>query len=230
MQAATLKVPIDERVSSHIRKLVGEGIRGTNEMKRHVKLFVKGLFGNNLPQFLNRRFYPSRDDIRKLIYRERKKLMEGKLDQERLKERIVEWSKEPNKIFYRASSTQHADENTEEATDSFLLVYQSDWQRRLLKKYGGEMVFLDATYRTTRYALPLFFVCVYTNCGYFIVASIITESETSASLSEAFDKLKEMNEDFRPTAFMIDASEIEMNAIRTSFPGYFMLLLQYKTE
>ncbi|XP_048238820.1 uncharacterized protein LOC125372528 [Haliotis rufescens] len=39
---------------------------------------------------------------------------------------------------------------------SLLLVYQWDWQQKLLNRYGQEIVFLDATYRTTRYALPLF--------------------------------------------------------------------------
>ena len=145
--------------------------------------------------------------------------MEGKLDQERLQEKILEWAGEDtgNIVCFRPSSTEEGDNNCERS--QFLLVFQSDWQRRLLAKYGKEMVFLDATYRTTRYALPLFFICVYTNCGYFIVASIITENEDAASLAEAFEKLKEANDSFNPTAFMIDSSEIEMNAIRMCFPG-----------
>ena len=204
-------------MKAQIRKLVEEGIYNYNELRRHVKLFVKGLFGSNLPQNLNRRFYPSKEDIRKIVYRERKKLVQGKIDQERLKEQLEQLSAdEKHRFFFRPSTFGH-DQTANDS--SFLLVYQNKWQQRLLKRYGGEMVFLDATYRTTRYSLPLFFVCVYTNCGYFVVASLILETEDSSSLSEAFDKLKEMNVDLQPSSFMIDASEIEMNAIKSSFPG-----------
>ena len=42
---------------------------------------------------------------------------------------------------------------------TLIVVYQSSWQKRLLERFGNELTFLDATYRTTKYALPLFFVC-----------------------------------------------------------------------
>ena len=37
---------------------------------------------------------------------------------------------------------------------------------RLYEQYGNDMVLLDATYRTCKYALPLFFLCVRTNVNY----------------------------------------------------------------
>ena len=46
---------------------------------------------------------------------------------------------------------------------SLLFLYQTDWQKRLFARYGNELVLLDATYRTTRYTLPLFFFVVKTN-------------------------------------------------------------------
>ena len=43
---------------------------------------------------------------------------------------------------------------------NLIVVYQSSWQKRLLERFGNELTFLDATYRTSKYALPLFFfVC-----------------------------------------------------------------------
>ena len=39
---------------------------------------------------------------------------------------------------------------------TLLLCYQTKEQKRLLLKYGNDMCLLDATYKTTRYALPLF--------------------------------------------------------------------------
>ena len=36
---------------------------------------------------------------------------------------------------------------------------------------------MDATYKTTRYAIPLYFVCVHTKVGYKVVAEFICQSE-----------------------------------------------------
>jgi uncharacterized alkaline shock family protein YloU len=59
-QAAALKAAIDDRVIQHIRKLVNDGVYNVSEMKRHIKVFVKEMFGNeNLPKSINRKFYPS---------------------------------------------------------------------------------------------------------------------------------------------------------------------------
>ena len=66
LQAAYLKAPIDERVSEHIQKLVSENVTNTNEIQRNIKIFVKGIFGSNLPQNLNRQFFSSREDVRKI--------------------------------------------------------------------------------------------------------------------------------------------------------------------
>ena len=55
---------------------------------------------------------------------------------------------------------------------SFLFQHQTTWQR-LLTKYGNNICLLDATYRTTRYSLPLFFLAVKTNVDYQVVGSFI---------------------------------------------------------
>ena len=88
------------------------------------------------------------------------------------------------------------------------------------------MVFLDATYRTTKYALPLFFLCVKTNSGYSVVATFVVEREDSLSVAEALNCIKEMNSNMSPKSFMIDASEIESNAIAMTFPGKILLCLK----
>lgn len=68
--AADLKSPIDERVLRKIRTLVNEGVYSPKEMHRHLKIFVKDLFREReMPRAINRRFYPSREDLRKIMYR-----------------------------------------------------------------------------------------------------------------------------------------------------------------
>ena len=48
--------------------------------------------------------------------------------------------------------------------NKLLFVHQTKWQKRLLNKYGNELTLLDATYKTTRYALPLFLQCWLSSC------------------------------------------------------------------
>jgi hypothetical protein len=180
-----------------------------------------------MPALINRRYYPSRADLRKMIYRRRKRNLHGLLDQEFFMTKVEVWKKDrPDDAWYVRLSECAEDDNISKST--LLVVYQTAWQRRLLSLYGQELVFLDATYKTTQYAIPLFFVCVQTNCGYYVVASLIIEGEDTQSLSEALNVLASMNPDWSPKAFMIDSSEIEMNAIASVFKGILIFILALK--
>ena len=99
-----------------------------------------------------------------------------------------------------------------------LVVYQSQWQRRLLARYGC-MCLLDATYKTTRYSLPLFLLCIRTNVDYVVAGVFITQSENSAVISEALELIRSWNTDWRPSWFMVDFSEAEINALESVFKG-----------
>jgi hypothetical protein len=89
----------------------------------------------------------------------------------------------------------------------------------MLQRYDEEMVFLDATYRTTKYALPLFFLCVHANSGYYVVGAFVTQREDSQSISEELSILKDQNPSWNTKSFMIDACEMEMMAMNAVFPG-----------
>ena len=102
---------------------------------------------------------------------------------------------------------------------SLLFLHQTTWQRRLLKKYGDHICLLDATYRTTRYSLPLFFLAVKTNVDYQVVGSFIIQHETTEAIAEALQTLKQWNESWKPQFFMTDLSEQEINAVEEIFPG-----------
>ena len=79
-----------------------------------------------------------------------------------------------------------------------LFVYQNALQHRLLNRYGNELVLLDAMYRTTRYALPLFFLVVRTNVDYQVVGAFICETETSESIEEALRIFWTWNPELQP--------------------------------
>ena len=74
-------------------------------------------------------------------------------------------------------------------TENLLWIHQEQWQKELMCKYRNCISLIDATNKTTRYDLPLFYVCVRTNVGYCAVAEFITQSETASSIGEALDIL-----------------------------------------
>ena len=217
-----MKVPIDERVRNYIEQMIDDGVCNISEMRRDVCRFVKELFGTStLPKATNRRFYPSNQDLSSLMYRCRRAKLQGLLDQEMVQVKVTEFNNQrPNDSWYFRPSLSSEDNAV--PGQKLLVVYQADWQRQLLLRYGQELVFLDATYRTTRYAVPLFFLCVHTNDGYIVVGIIILEREDSESLAEALEIVKTENPDWKPKWFMVDASEMEIAAINSTFAGPFL--------
>lgn len=215
-------------------------------MRRHLKVIVKReLFQEeSLPPKTNKRYFPRPKTIRNHMVKATRKLRRSLIDQECLVDKIDQWRQEDpaTKIYFRPkekpgnvdkdehnegnsdSNEEDLDENdevkiTENDGNSILFVYQSEWQQRLLARYGNEMAFLDATYRTTRYALPLFFLVVKTNVDYQIAATFICETESTDVIKEALSILKEWNPQFSPTFFMTDYSNEEITAIETLFEG-----------
>lgn len=54
-----------------------------------------------------------------------------------------------------------------------LFIQQTEQQRHLMSRYGDEMCQLDATYKTTKFSVYLFFICVKTNCDYQVFIYIV---------------------------------------------------------
>jgi hypothetical protein len=141
------------------------------------------------------------------------------IDQECLVKKCEEWKrKDPSvKVFLRPN----CDSESSNEKSSFLFIYQSEWQQRLLMRYGTEILLLDATYRTTRYSLPLFFLTVKTNIDYQIVATFVIESETKQAITEALNIIKDWNQSFQPSFCMTDYCTEEMDSLEAVFPGKF---------
>ena len=240
-QVAGISQEIDASLVKKIDELVKEGVSNVNEMRRHLRVFVKStLFsGKNLPEPSNRRYFPRPKTIRNHIVHSKQKLRYSMIEQECLEEKVKQWKKEDSsvKIFFRPKSKPEAvdvppedgDEVNDEDGDSddwsdvkvvdnnssdnsHLFVYQTEWQRRLLRRYGNELALLDATYRTTRYALPLFFLVVKTNVDYQVVATFVCEGESTENIAEAMRIIREWNPHFMPRYFMTDYSNEEMKA------------------
>ncbi|XP_066935327.1 uncharacterized protein [Clytia hemisphaerica] len=121
-----------------------------------------------------------------------------------------------------------------DGSSRLLFVHQTNFQRRMLKRYGNKICLLDATYKTTKYSLPLFFVAVKTNVDYQVVASFVTQDETTAAITEALSIIKSWNPfsdwDWNPTCFMVDNCEEEIQSIQKLFPSCRVLLCDFHRE
>ena len=104
-------------------------------------------------------------------------------------------------------------------TQRLLFVHQSFNQKWILEKYGNEICLLNATYKTTKYSIPLFFLAVKTNVDYQIAGSYAMQDETTDAISKAVAILKSWNNKWKPLAFMVDNCDEEINAIQEHFPG-----------
>lgn len=137
------------------------------------------------------------------------------MDQENLKLKIEEWkrsSPSSNHFFrpyikksdlkneHQSASTEtqsnvinlnNEEDNdrfqgfSDECSQTFLWIHQEKWQRDLLVKFGNTITLIDATYKTTKYEVALFFLCVKTNVGYVVVAEFVVSSESAHEIAEA---------------------------------------------
>ena len=89
----------------------------------------------------------------------------------------------------------------------------------LTNLYGNKLILLDATYKTTQYALLLFFMFAKTNLDYQIVESFVIENETYEAISEAVAVIKSWNPEFDPKYRMAYYFHEEIRALENNFPG-----------
>ena len=117
--------------------------------------------------------------IFKITSTQLRSLQLSKLDQHNLRMRIDEWKTDQHSLFYftpytMAENSQKVDSKVPEL---LLWVHQTKWQRDMLVKYGNTMTLIDATYKTTLYNVPIFFVTVRTNVGYTVAAEFIQKTQ-----------------------------------------------------
>ena len=216
-------------ISKKIEDLVREGSTDPNEVQRTLREYVRNQCSASKPSPTDRAYYPTTADIRNHMYKAKIAIQLSKFDQENLALKIEEWKKlnSDEYHFFRpyVSETESVETVSGETfcavklTQTLLWVHQQQWQRELLTRYGNNISLIDATYRTMKYELPLFFVCVRTNVGYSVVAQFIVQSESVECISEALNVLKEWNSNWNPPFFLCDFSDAEFSALKQAFPS-----------
>jgi hypothetical protein len=87
---------------------------------------------------------------------------------------------------------------------------------------------MDATYRTTQYGLPMFVMTVVDNHGHGQpIAMFFVQEETGDSIAEVLRIFQQVNPTFKPSCFMIDKSDMEMNGIRAVYPDADVLVCDF---
>ncbi|XP_052227356.1 uncharacterized protein LOC127842079 [Dreissena polymorpha] len=207
---------IDRGLVHKINELVDEGVSDTDEMERRLRSHVLET-ENVTPAPTSKRFFPNRNTIRNHMRNAEKTKQTSIDDETNLEGFLNRWKQDNTRdiVFLRKKGE----------TEKFLFVYQSFGMKTLLERYGNTMTLLDATYRTTKYHLPLFFLVVKTNVDYQVVACFIPEEENSVSEQEALQIIKDHNPNWSPKHFMTDMDEREMHAMRSLFPGGLLVLL-----
>jgi MULE transposase domain len=100
--------------------------------------------------------------------------------------------------------------------------------RTCYHRYGNTIVGMDATYRTTKYGLPMFVMTVIDNHGHGQpIAMFFVQEENGDSIAEVLHLFKEVNPLFQPSYFMIDKSDMEMNGIKEVYPDTCVLICDF---
>ncbi|XP_055954724.1 uncharacterized protein LOC126809776, partial [Patella vulgata] len=165
------------------------------------------------PDITDQGYFPIDKNIRNHIYIAKSLNRHSKVDQENFLEKVKEWELETtDRFLFRPSTTKVENGlSKKEGGNTLLYCHQTDWQRRLLGRYG-QIVLLDATYKTMKYALPLFFLCVKTNHSYIVIGEFVIEDETIENIAEALRIFRDWNPEVHPNFFMMDYSLAEIGA------------------
>ncbi|XP_021366093.1 uncharacterized protein LOC110458632 [Mizuhopecten yessoensis] len=148
-------------------------------------------------------------------------------EQINLKASTEKWQKEdPDGNFFLRIASQEEDENPM----PFLFVHQTAWQRNILRKFGREMSILDSTYNTSKFELPLYLLCVQTNVGFAVVASMLLGRDTKANLIEVLNIIRNWNHTWQPQSFMCDCDTREISALESVFNGCDVYLCDFHRE
>ena len=232
---------VSPMIANKIEDFVKEGMTDPCEIRRALSAYVKSCAVDCAPQALDRAYFPTLDDIRNHVYRTKTALQLSKFDQQNLSLMIKEWqTTQPLTNHYfrpyksggenKQQCSVNDEGNSQDETNEFLWVHQEQWQKDLLIRYGNTICLMDAMYRTTKYDLPLFFICVTTNCNYMVVAEFIVASEGIDAIAEALRILQGWNPSWNPPYFITDYSDAGIDALEEVFCNTIVYICDFHRE
>ncbi|XP_071947786.1 uncharacterized protein [Antedon mediterranea] len=215
-----------KEIIQQIESLAARKIWKVSVISKHLDEFRRNtLFKNKeMPPTSSRAYFPNHKDLHNILYRYKCRNRSSPVELQQLEELVQNWSeKNPDDHFYYRRKV-NAKENS-----SFLLCYQSKQQKRLLNLYG-DLVMLDATYKTIGYSVPLYFLCVQTNVAYQIVGLFIVQKGTNLTMMDALKMFKTWNPDWNAKYFMLDFAEKEEIFLKNIFPDCKIFMSDFHRE
>ncbi|KAH8038094.1 hypothetical protein HPB51_021651 [Rhipicephalus microplus] len=223
---------MDKSVAERIQMLAREGITSVSDVKKCLHYYVHDvLFANKeKPDSSCRAFFPTHHDISNQIQAVLKKDRFSTVDEENARILIekIRGERPESSVVYRpyaarsfvgSSDSDNVKEGVaSECEDTLLFCLRTKFMRSMLKKYGGSVVCLGATHKTSEYALPLFLLVVKTPSGYTPAGVFIIQFETTHCIAEALDVFKQWCDNWSPQYWMVDYSKAEISAIKQVFP------------
>ena len=110
-----------------------------------------------------------------------------------------------------------------------IFVYQSPDMKYLYQKYAPHLVLLDATYKTTKYALPLFFAVVKTYVNFQVVGVLVFQEETKDMIKKGLQIIHDWNPTVIPKFGMV-VDEKEISALEELFPDIEVFICSFHRE
>lgn len=201
----------DPMVKELIKSMViDEGITAIRLIKSNLNRWRKANHPHISP--LSTAFHPTDRTIYNYVLKYTYLKHQNHIDQLALQIRLDEWSKnKDNTAFFRPYC-----KNEDGKVESFLLCFQTKWQKDMIQRYGS-IGLLDATYKITKYDLPLYFLVVKTNTGYMNVGTFVVLHEDNKSIEEALRIFKDWNPNWSPNYFVTDFDEAERIALKSVF-------------
>ena len=111
-----------------------------------------------------------------------------------------------------------------------MFVYQSKEMKNMYKRYENQMILLDATYKTTKYALPLFFVVIQTNVNFQVCCVIGLQEESNEMITKALKIFKEWNPMVSPKYAFVNFDEREIISLEIVFERVNVFLCDFHKE
>ncbi|KAH8028667.1 hypothetical protein HPB51_018070 [Rhipicephalus microplus] len=184
---------MDKNVAERIQMLEREGITSVSDVKKCLHYYVHDvLFANKeKPDSSCRAFFPTHRYISNQIQAVLKQDRFSTVDEENARILIekIRGEQPESSVVYRpyaarsfvgSSDSDNVEEGVaSECEGTWLFCFQRKFMRSMLKKYGGSVVCLDATHKTSDYALPLFLLVVKTPSGYTPAGVFIIQFETA---------------------------------------------------
>ena len=98
-----------------------------------------------------------------------------------------------------------------------MFVYQSKEMKNWYERQGNHMILLDATYKTTKHALPLLFVVLQATVSFQVCSIIVLLEESTEMIPKALKIFKEWNPMVSPKYAFVDFDGCEITSLEKVF-------------